>query len=78
MVAGGPAGESEELGAARIAQTIIHLDTSFSIRAMGVDSAEDRDLREWIAARGQARDELRWMGRISVWTLDPRQLRWQR
>ncbi len=33
-----------------MAQTIIHLDTSFLIRAMAANSAEDRDLREWIAA----------------------------
>jgi predicted nucleic acid-binding protein len=33
-----------------MAETIIHLDTSFLIRAFGADSAEDRDLREWIAA----------------------------
>jgi predicted nucleic acid-binding protein len=32
-----------------VAQTIIHLDTSFLIRAMAANSAEDRGLREWIA-----------------------------
>jgi predicted nucleic acid-binding protein len=36
-----------------MAQTIIHLDTSFLIRAMGANSAGDRDLREWIAAGTQ-------------------------
>lgn len=33
-----------------MAQTIIHLDTSFLIRALSANSAEDRNLREWIAA----------------------------
>jgi len=33
-----------------MAQTIIHLDTSFLIRALGAKSAADRDLRELIAA----------------------------
>jgi len=32
-----------------MAQPIIHLDTSFLIRALSANSSEDRNLREWIA-----------------------------
>ena len=32
-----------------MAETIIHLDTSFLIRALSANSAQDKQLREWIA-----------------------------
>ncbi|MGH7812701.1 MAG: type II toxin-antitoxin system VapC family toxin [Candidatus Binataceae bacterium] len=36
-----------------MAQTIIHLDTSFLIRALRRGSVEDRELHRWLAAKAE-------------------------
>ncbi len=57
-----------------MARTIIHLDTSFLIRALSTPSPEDRELRRWIAGGCKlAMSCLAW-AEFLCGPLDPRQL----